>query len=633
LSAIAGAVHGTGRDMTAAFLARIAAAAAPRGFDGISQWHDGPAGLIRCHHATTPESVGETQPLTGASGATIAFDGRLDNRDDLLAGFGAERERLQHAADAAIALALFDRHGEDFLDLLVGDWALAIWQPGPRRLFCARSPMGWRPFLWTLERDTFAFATEPRALVVGLGLERRLNEGAIGEMLAARFMSDTDTFWRGIQRLSQGGALTFERGRVRLRHWHVGPFADHRRLSEAEHVARFNELFDQALVSAMRSTTGVGAHLSGGLDSSSIVSRLTELHRAGRVDRQVAPISARFPGEAQDESRYSEAVEAHTGVAARIVSRARYDVDAAAAWCAETLQLPLRPSLLEGTTSGIELQRALGERVLLTGEGGDEWLAGGLGHLPDMLLRGDLPGLVREANSQFPRDALYVRLRRTAFLAAAPLVSATHRARFVTPYLVYDTPMPAWIRPDWAARIGLAERWRSARPPLDPSGFAQKQRYAMYAHARRYVGYEPLYAYAERHGVELRHPFHDLRLTTFMMGASGALLRRNGERKYLLREAMRGTLPELVRRRQDKARFVTSMVDAVIDYCRRRPPRDMTVVRLGWVDPEALVAMLAPVQAWRDDGGRSVVSGQLGQVGPLGFVTAMDLWLEHAIGL
>lgn len=631
MSAIAGAVHVDGRAMPPTTLARIAAAAAPRGFDGRSIWHAGPAGLIRFHHATTPEAVGERQPLTGASGAVIAFDGRLDNRADLLGLLGAPGQALRDAPDVTLALALFERRGEDFLQALVGDWALAIWQPHAQRLLCARSPMGWRPFLWTFDGRTFGFATEPRALIVGLGLDRRLNEAAIGEMIAARFMTHDETVWAQIQRLGQGAALRLKRGRVAHWQWHVGPFADHRRLSEADHVKRFNALFDQALSATMRSNTGVGAHLSGGLDSSSVVARLTELHRAGLVDRQIGAISARFPGEAQDETRWSGAVEAHCGIAARIVGREAYDLDAAGRWCAETLQLPLRPSLTDGTTAGIRAQQAAGERVLLTGEGGDEWLGGGLGHLPDMLLRGDLLGLLREALGQFPAEPRYRRLQRTAFRALAPIISPAYRAKFLTPALVFDTPMPEWIRPEWAARIGLAQRWHDTKPPFAPHGFAQKQRYAVFAHARRYVGYEPLLAFAEAHGVEMRHPFHDLRLTTFLMGASGPMLRHKGERKYLLREAMRGTLPEAVRQRQDKALFLSSTVDVLADYFRRRPPRTMTLARLGWIDGDRIDALFAPAKAWRDSGSTTPLATT--RLAPLWFVVAMDLWLDHAIGV
>jgi len=631
MSGIAGAVFQDGREMSEAFLAQMADASSRRGFDGVTRWQEGPAGLVRFHHATTPEAVGERQPRTGESGATIAFDGRLDNRADLLASLGARGALLAQAPDVAIALALFERRGDRFLDALVGDWALAIWQPDARRLFCARSPMGWRPLLWCFEKGVFGFATEPRALVVGMGLERRLNEGAIGEMMAARFVTNTDTFWGGIFRLGQGSALTFEQGLIRKWQWHRGPFEDLSRLSDADHIERFRTLLDTALIASMRSNTAVTSHLSGGLDSSTVVARLTELHRAGRVDRQVQAISARFPGERQDETEWSQSVEAHLGITARVTRADPYPLDAARQWCADTLQLPLRPNIHDTTTAAFRLLRERGERVLLTGEGGDDWMAGTFGHLPDMLRRGDLIGLFREAMTQFPAETPFVRMRRAGFMAASPLFSPSHRAKFVRPHLVFDSPMPDWIRPEWAERIGLAERWRTTLPPVNPPGFAQKQRYAVFAHARRHLAHDTLLAYAEHHGVEMRHPLHDLRLAEFFMGASGRMLRRNGERKYILREAMRGTLPEKVRTRQDKAIFITSLIDAVDARFRECPPQQLLPARLGWIDGDRLEALFAPAREWRRTGDSSALSRT--RLGPVWFIVAMDMWLEHAFGL
>lgn len=631
MSAIAGAILADGNDMSDAILAGIVAASPPRGFDGVSRWRDGPAGMIRFHHATTPEALNERQPLAGASGAVMAFDGRLDNRADLLALLDERGSDLKMAPDVDIALALWERRGERFLNDLVGDWALAIWQPDVRRLFCARSPMGWRPFLWTFDGRTFGFATEPRALVVGLGLERRLNEGAIGEMLSARFVTATDTFWDGIQRLGQGAALVFEKGRCRTWHWHTGPFEDLSYLSEADLIDRFRQLLDQSLIASMRSNTAVTAHLSGGLDSSTVVARATELHRAGRIDRQVRAVTARFPGKEQDETRWSRAVEAHVGLTARVAPATPYTLDDARHWVATTLQLPLRPSVVEITTSTLQALQSHGQRVLLTGEGGDDWLAGSLAHFPDMLRKGDLPGLFGEAMGQFPHLPPILRLRRAGYLALAPLISRSARSRFQRPFLSYDGRTPGWIRPEWSRKVGLAERWKTQVVAADLRGFTQMQRYNVFADARRHVLYDPVIAHAEQHGVEMRHPLHDLRLATLLMGVPGPMLLRNGQKKYLMREAMRGTLPEDVRTRQDKAIFITGLIDVIADRFRECPAQQLLPAKLGWVDGDKLEQMFAPALEWRRAG--SVGQLSRGAIGPVWFAVAMDMWLEHGFGL
>ena len=618
-------LHVDGRPVSDEALAAMAAAAPSRGRDGVTRWHDGPVGFIRTAHATTPEAVGEVQPQIGAgSGVALLFDGRLDNRTELLDLLGWHGAALLRAPDPAIVLALFERLGEGFVRRLVGDYAIAIWQPRERRLSLWRSPIGFRPLLWSFDGRTFGFATEPRALVVGLGLERRLNEAAIGECLSQRFASPDETFWQNVQRLPPGAALAVEEGRIRHRHWHEGPFEDLSRLSAADHVDRFKALFDQALVATTRAAGPVAAQLSGGLDSSSVVCRATELHRAGKVDRQVEAISARFPGEPHDETDDGSAVEAHLGIAATVVGAQPFDLDAARAWCAATYQLPVRPSSLAAFQKVCDQLDRTGTRVLLTGEGGDEWFAGSHAHWPDLLRQGRWSALLRDGLKAWPDRSVAVAARRIAYHGAMPWLSARYRAQMFHPLLAYGDGPPPWIRADWAARIGLRERWQGRRSPVTLPTFAQQSRYNHFASSRHL--FENLPAYAESRGVELRHPLHDLRLTTFAMGADGTVMRADGQKKYLLREAMRGTLPEKVRRRADKTAFNVATGDALLSLLRQRPLQDMLCVRHGWVDPIALQEIADRYDAWRT--GRAV--GRVPSVAPLWFATSVDIWLESA---
>lgn len=631
MSGIAGVVHTDGRPVEIAMLDAMVQATPHLGTDGAPTWHDGPAGLVRFALATTPEAVGEHQPLTDpASGMTIAFDGRLDNRAELLRLLGADAPPAT-AADCAIVLAAHVRLGDAFTGRLTGDYALAIWDPGRRRLFCARSPLGWRPFLWTFQGGRLAFATEPVTLIRGLGLERRINEGAIGEHLSARFVTETETLWEGIARLPQGHALTLENGHIRTWCWHTGPFEDLSRLSDADHIERFKALFDQALVAVLRSAGPVASHLSGGLDSSAVVCRTRELFDAGRVDRMVVPFSARFPGEISDEGEWIAAVEAHAGVESTSVHGGLFDSAEAARWCAATLHLPLRPNTSGVLVSVAQQMNDRGIRVLLSGEGGDDWMNGSRAHWPDMVMRGRWLTLLREGLSADPGAHLIRRVRALLAEGLGPVLSARRRARTLRPHLDFELTAPPWIVPEWAERAHLADRWRNApqTPPL--SHFAHSQRYQAYALARRHVNVDNGVAFAASRGIELRHPLHDLRITRFMMGAAGSMLRRGRTKKHLLREAMRGTLPELVRTRTTKANIGPPVIDAVTARLVERPIRELRCVRLGWVDAARLEQYQAAHEAWRRE--RTVGNIPALPYGPVWNAIAIDLWLEHAAGL
>jgi len=625
MGAIAGIIHGDGRDVEPSLLRGMADALPGDG--GSLCWQAGPAGLA----GTSQDGLHRPSKGQGAP-FTICLDGRFDNRDQLLDLLGDDGRALRSAPDAQLALALFIRLGMRFLRELVGDFALAIWQQRERRLLCARSATGWRPLLWTLDGSSLAFATEPRALLTGIRNVPTLNQGLLGEILSARFVSRSETPWQELFRLEPGGALSFENGRARTWRWYDESYEDLSRLSDGEHVERFNTLFDQALISCLRSDRPVAAHLSGGLDSSSVICRAIELHRAGLVDRAVGAISARYPGEPHDESRWSRMVEQHLGISARIVGDLPYDVDANRAWCADTLQLPVRPNSLGPTQSACRLMQQSGERVLLTGEGGDDWMGASRAHWPDLLLSGRIGTLLREGFSGGAGRSFGSNLRHVLGAGIGPIVSERRRRDMIRPFDNFAAPPPPWIRPEWSGRIALAERWQAAsREETGLPGYAQKRRHAALAPAQRYLIFDPILACVARYGVELRHPFHDLRLVRFFMGASGGMLFRDGQRKYLLREAMRNTLPEPVRTRPDKAGFDAPVIDATQAYFDQRPPTELLAARMGWIDGALIARLFEPHRTWRSAGLSGTAPNPF--LNGIWFCVAVDMWLENAFKL
>lgn len=631
MSAIAGALYVDGRTMSADVLDGMIAAAPPRGMDGATRWHDGAMGMIRFAHATTHEAATETQPFVGASGAVALVDGRMDNRDELIALLGPADARLRTAPDGMLALALYERMGREFVHKLVGDFAIAIWEASQRRLSLFRSALGWRPLHWTFDGRTVAFATDARTLVLGLGLPRRVNEGAMAEFLSCRYISETETFWQNIQRVPQGGAVFLTNGEVTVWPWHGGPVEDWQDRSMEDHVEAFRALFDQALTATMRSNGPVTAQLSGGLDSSTIVCRATELHRAGKLDRQVRAISARFPGQPHDETPWSSAVEEHLGITAEVAGSVPFSIEDARQWCADSYMLPVRPNALDTLASVVALLKADGRRVLLTGEGGDDWMNGSLAHWSDLLLRGRWGPLLSHGRLHWPDAPWAVSAAKTIVTAARPVAIPRYRRAVLHPHLDWRIPSPDWLRPEWMRGVDLKDRWHRLLPRRGLRGFAQRSRYAVFTHGNRQIIAETALAYAASHGVEVRHPFHDARLTRFMMGAAGNHLRILGNRKLLLREAMRGTLPEMVRTRTSKAMFINHSVDAHQALLSQRPTSELLPVQLGWVDGDRIEALHAPFSKWRREGSHGPVPNE--PLGPVWFTLAADLWLRHAFGM
>ncbi|MEP6915260.1 MAG: asparagine synthase-related protein, partial [Acidobacteriota bacterium] len=325
------------------------------------------------------------------------------------------------------------------------------------------------------------------------------------------------------------------------------------------------------------------------------------------------------------------AVETQCGVQSGHVFGAPYDSAQAAAWCATTLHLPLRPNTSGVLVAVCDQLNARGIRVLLTGEGGDDWMNGSRAHWPDLLLGGRWLTLLREGVLADPGRRWTRGVRAILAEGLGPIVSPHRRARALRPHLDFQHTAPPWISPDWAQRARLADRWRDAPRPPAPGGFAQAQRYHAYALARRHVNVDNGIAYTATRGVEFRHPLHDIRLTRFLMGAAGGMLRRAGVKKHLLREAMRGTLPEIVRTRTGKANIAPPVIDAVTARLIERPIADLHCVKLGWVNGARLEHYQAAHAAWRSAGTPANLPPE--PYGPVWNAVAIDLWLEHAFGL
>jgi asparagine synthase (glutamine-hydrolysing) len=196
------------------------------------------------------------------------------------------------------------------------------------------------------------------------------------------------------------------------------------------------------------------------------------------------------------------------------------------------------------------------------------------------------------------------------------------------PYVRFGIAPPSWINPDWARTIGLEERWRNAAFPVTLKNHAQDTRYHAYELPRRHINWDNSLAYLDAHDIEVRHPFHDLRLSGFLMGAAGEFLRRGDLKKYLLRQAIRGTLPEGVRARRDKANFSKIIVTAVERYFRERDPMKLRPVQMGWIDGAYIRSLQEEYAAWWQAGRPSPPPRALYNV--VWTVVALDMWLEHA---
>ncbi len=275
MSGIAGIIHFDGEPVGPGLVQKMTTAMAKRGPHGINHWVKGSVALGQCMLRTTPESLEETQPLTNEDESLVlVMDGRVDNWEDLRREILGRGEVLPDRSDAELVLRAYAVWGEACLDRIVGEFVFFIWDARRKRLFGARDAAGTRHFYYHAGNGWFGFASEINGLLALERIEPRLNESRLLDYLVVEYDRDDEigTFYRDIHRLPAGHAMSVtERGTKIWRYWEPGNLSANHFASLDECAEAFREQLRIAVKCRLRSIGPVGAMLSGGLDSSSIV--------------------------------------------------------------------------------------------------------------------------------------------------------------------------------------------------------------------------------------------------------------------------------------------------------------------------------------------------------------------------
>lgn len=261
------------------------------GTDGRSHRQAGPIALGRTMMRLLPEDVFDRQPLLGNGGRLmLVADLRLDNRDDLIVALGIAPELARVAADSEILLRALERWNIGAVERLAGDFAFALWEVTEQRLLLVRDPIGQRPLFYHRNPHFLAFASMVKGLHVLPEILYEADEQRVIEELALMPDLGSRTFFKGIQRVEPGHVVTVTHARVEnRRYWRPAP----RRLvlrRPEEYYEALREGFDRAVACRLRGTGDVGAHLSGGLDSSSVTATAARL--LAPTDRRVIAFTA-----------------------------------------------------------------------------------------------------------------------------------------------------------------------------------------------------------------------------------------------------------------------------------------------------------------------------------------------------
>lgn len=565
---------------------------AHRGLDGSNAWIDGAVALGHQMFHTTPESVRETQPVATSDGRLrLILDGRVDNRDELSAALRAHGTQIRDDTDAELVIRAYEVWSLDAPRRIIGDFALVIWNARTRQLFCARDTSGIRPFYYCCDARRFYCGSEIAQLLEDRELSREPDEQMVGEYLTGTFVTRDRTLFRKILRLEAGHYLTVDADRVRIgRFFDLDPGRKIRYARADDYVENFREIFDQAVSCRMRALGGVAVHLSGGVDSTSVAGTANALLRENRTSAApVETFSLLMPYKDCDERAWIQQAVEMFGLPANYSDPFVIDPRQCAESVARHKDFADYPNgiMWANLWSGA---RDRGFRVMLSGTGSDEWMSGSMYEYADMLLRLRWAELWRRTRADSQKWFKWTEGRRNAFtfflrFAVWPLLPA--RLQILMKRASDRDFFPSFVNLDFARRIGLAERMR--RKPRYPAwlSFGRRAVYDNFVNGWVAHGLETNDRTTALFGVEERHPFHDRRLIEFLFAVPEKVRCCDRRRKAVLRDAMRGRIPEAIRERRDKADFSIVFVKVLEQLTAHGWPDSMALEQAGWVNSGA----------------------------------------------
>jgi asparagine synthase (glutamine-hydrolysing) len=528
-----------------------------RGPDGQGVWAQGPIGLAHARLAIIDPEGGAQPMSTPDGGVHVVFNGEIFNYIELRADLQRAGHSFVTESDTEVLLHAYLAHGDAFLSLLNGQFALALWDERRQRLLLARDGVGIRPLFWTRVGQRLAFASEAKALFALPDVPRRLDPAGLAATFGWWAPLAPGSAFEGIQCLPPGHMLAVDADGERLTCWWdwdfpvTDPFAP---VDEDALADELHALLVDAVRLQLRADVPVGAYLSGGLDSS-IITTIIRNH----TQTPLRSFSLTFDDAEYDESEHQQTMVRHLNTQHSSIGCSRQDIAAAFArtvWHSETPLVRTAPAPMLRLADSV---RAAGYKVVLTGEGADEVFGG-----YDLFKEAKIRRFVARAPDSPSRSRIVERLY--PYLSRSPGGSNAMSQRFFTggtvcsedPTFAHQTRLStsrrtwAFFTPDM--QQALARHDPAAQLQLPPAfGHWQPMARDQYVEAHTLMSGYLLAAQGDRMAmaasIEGRYPFLDPRVIAFAGSLPPRLKMRGLCEKLLLRQAFARELPPQIGRR------------------------------------------------------------------------------------
>jgi asparagine synthase (glutamine-hydrolysing) len=345
---------------------------AHRGPDDDGIYTAGPVGLGMRRLSIVDLTTGH-QPLSNEDGTVwIVFNGEIYNHSELRPQLEARGHVYRTHSDTETIVHLYEEYGPECVHHLRGMFAFAIWDARRQTLFLARDRLGIKPLYYKLDAERLVFGSEIKVILAHPGIDARFHRAALPEYLAFGYLSGEDTFYAGIRKLMPGHWMEVDsRGQVKIdRYWDLSIKQPESSRDESYYVKTYRDLLEQSVNSHLMSDVPLGVFLSGGIDSSAVAALMTKIRGT-----PVETFSVGYTEDAYSELPYARVVAKHLKSVHHEVLLSQQDFFAT---LPHLIWHEDEPIVWPSSVALYFVARLAHERVkvVLTGEGADETLAG-----------------------------------------------------------------------------------------------------------------------------------------------------------------------------------------------------------------------------------------------------------------
>jgi asparagine synthase (glutamine-hydrolysing) len=519
---------------------------AHRGPDARGVRHIAPLSLGHNRLSIIDLSADGNQPME-YFGALITYNGEIYNYKEIRETLQLKGYKFLTESDTEVILAAYREYGESCVEHFVGMWAFAIWDLKEEFLFCSRDRFGIKPFYYIQENDRFYFGSEYRALKLSPLFSTDLNWAQVSRGLQLGWIGFKDeTYFNCLKSLPAACNLVFANGKATVRrYWDIST-AETFKGSMYEKARHFNDLFMNSIRLHMRSDVEIGACLSGGLDSSSIVSAVSKEFNA----KSFKTFTIYYDGKNEVDERpwVNEVLKAYPNLSPHFLMPGEKDIAETFDHALNHAEVPMAGSSPLSQYFVMKLARQEGMKVLLDGQGSDEYLAGYMhsfyrligGKFRNLNVPGAFIELHHHARTQemgFAKTTdVLLKSLLTSFLSEKQLYSFEYRNYF--PFLGPEQKRPfdfKHLRGSPLKKFLYHLMFNTSLPSL--------------------LHYEDRNSMA--FSIESRVPFLDHRLVEFAFSLGDNDLIKRGETKRILRRGLEDIIPKSIAERNDKKGFVT----------------------------------------------------------------------------